>query len=90
MGQQERIRRSIVIAGGRRVLLHEPADEPRARNLSCVDREGALLWRADLPDSPDPDHYVALDQDRDAIVARTRRGLNVRLSPGTGRLLAVE
>lgn len=81
--------RRIVVGAGRRIVLYDwiDRDEPRFRNLVCLDGAGQVVWRADLPDATLPDCFTRIERDDGAIVAHTDRGARLRLSPGTGRPL---
>ncbi len=86
MSRRGSVSRKIVIAGGRSIVLYSWAlsEEPRIRNLVCLDVEDRVVWRAELPASDEPDCFTRVDLEQDAIVAETWRGQRVRLSPGTG------
>ncbi|WP_132908990.1 hypothetical protein [Sphingomonas sp. BK235] len=89
MAGRHRIKRSLAVADGRRVLLyfwgHETA--PRIRNLVCVDAGDALVWQAELPPSDHPDCFVSLERDGDALAVRTFSGHRLTLCADTGALL---
>ena len=86
MTKRGSISRKIVIGGGRRIVLYNWAlsDEPRVRNLVCLDSEDRVVWRADLPASDAPDCFTKIDQEGGVIVADTYRGARLHLSSGTG------
>jgi hypothetical protein len=82
-----RVERSIAIGGGRRVVLYAAAagDEARARNLVCLDRDGRVVWRGELPAAPGPDRFIAVERDGDTLLVDTLSGRRLALSTGTGR-----
>lgn len=84
------VSRKIVIGGGRRVVLYHWAlsEEPRVRNLVCLDGEGRIVWHAELPPSDAPDCFTKIEQEGGAIVADTYTGARLYLSPGTGLPIA--
>lgn len=90
MTGRDRISRKIAIAGGRRIVLYSWAlcEEPRIRNLVCLDAADRIVWRAALPPSDDPDCFVRIEQDRGTILADTYRGARLCLAQGTGLPIA--
>lgn len=89
MQQRTRVKRRIVIGGGRRVLLYFWAHEtaPRVCNLLCLDGEDRVVWKAELPPSEQADCFTSVEREGDALLAGTYRGATVRLCAGTGRPL---
>jgi hypothetical protein len=86
MNEPARVLRSIALGSGRRVVLYAPAaDEPRARNLVCLDRAGRVVWRGDLPAAAGPDHFVTVERNGDSLLVDTLSGCRLLISPGTGR-----
>ena len=69
------------------VLLDHMARKGRFPNLVRIDRNGAILWRAQLPSSSDPhDSYVSVEVEGETIRANSWSGYRVRLSPDSGRI----
>ena len=59
--------------------------EPTFENLLCVERNGNVVWKAELPQSNDA--FVSFEQTAEGLVANTWSGYRVRLDPATGKLM---
>lgn len=83
------MRRNLPVGGGRRVLLYSWGLEtaPRIRNLVCVDADEALVWKAELPPSTDPDCFVSVEREGDALAVRTYQGHLLTICVQTGGTL---
>jgi hypothetical protein len=69
------------------VLLDRMARKGRFPNLLRIDRNGEILWRAELPSSSDPNEaYVSVEVEGDTIRANSWSGYRVRLSADSGRI----
>jgi hypothetical protein len=71
--------------GARCILLLDPvaSDATAFENLVCVDRAGAVIWRARLPTSPDVFVSVALVPE--GVQAKTWSGVSILLDVDSGR-----
>jgi hypothetical protein len=69
------------------ILLDWEAGEPNAfRNLFCIDRNGTIVWTAELPESYDRFTYIEMIGDR--LWATSWSCFTVELDPMTGRVLS--
>jgi len=78
--------REISLGGGDRVMI-EPWDAVspnRLENLVRIDGDGAIRWRARLPENSGPDCFVAIGRMGDMLVATTWTGYRVELNPDNG------
>jgi outer membrane protein assembly factor BamB len=68
------------------VVLLDPGAMPRStfENLFCVDANGKVMWKAQLPQSHDA--FVDL-QLTDALYANSWSGYRVKLDPATGKIV---
>jgi len=71
--------------GARCILLLDPdaSSASAFENLVCIDRAGAVVWRARLPTSPDV--FVAVLQVPEGVLAKTWSGLSILLDLDSGR-----
>lgn len=65
-------------------------DTPRLQNLIALSSDGALRWRAELPDHHGRDCWVSMRVDGKEVIATTFSGIDVHLDPCTGEHLQVE
>lgn len=66
------------------VLLDMPAKkEPNFGNLLCLNRDGSLEWKAELPETNDA--FVSLQMIEGVLSANTWNGFHVTLNPATGK-----
>lgn len=89
MAGRYQVRRNFSVGGGRRVLLYSWGLETasRIRNLVCVDADDAVVWKAELPPSTDPDCFVSVEPEGDALTARTYQGHQLTICVQTGGTL---
>ena len=82
------IREAWGIDGGV-VVLFDPDAETRGfgqfQNLICLDREGRLLWRADLPTSITGDRYYRVSS-RDPLIVYSVKSWECTIDASTGRI----
>ncbi|MBW6526391.1 hypothetical protein KZ813_06020 [Sphingomonas sp. RHCKR7] len=85
-----RVKRKLLLDGGRRVLLYFWGHETAARihNLECLDEKNELVWRAALPPSEIPDCFVSIERDGDALAAHTFSGHRLIICSTSGATLA--
>ncbi len=67
------------------VILLDPdsSNELRFENLFCINRKGAVVWRAHLPGSPDS--FISAFESEDGIVANTWSGFHIVIDKDTGK-----
>src|SRR3954468_4358644 len=59
--------------------------EPTFENLLCVERDGNVAWKAELPQSHDA--FVSFENTAEGLIANTWSGYRVRLNSATGKLI---
>jgi len=71
------------------VLLDTAASKEKVfENLLCVERNGAVAWKAELPDQPDA--FVKFEMTPTGLRAWTWSGWNLKLDTATGRIIERE
>jgi hypothetical protein len=65
------------------LLERDSTTKPRFENLFCVDRDGARLWTATLPDTRD--RFVVARMEADGLHATSLSGYSVTFDPSDGR-----
>ena len=68
------------------LLLYDRGPATAFRNLLRCRPDGVVVWRAELPDRG-ADAYVGVRWMGEHLVAGSWSGFEVRLDPGTGRIL---
>ncbi len=82
-------RQNVLLGNGDRAIV-EPWDEAsayRLENLICVDSQGSMRWRAQLPKGSGADCFVAIRADGGELTATTWSGWRIEVEPSTGRHL---
>ena len=82
MHEGVRVKSAFPIAGSedRMVLFSWTlSDEPRLQNVARLDRQGIVLWRAELPGDAAHDCFVSLQRAGGRFVARTYSGRELEL-----------
>ncbi len=59
--------------------------ESQFRNLLCIERDGNVVWKAELPVSQDA--FVSFQMTTDGLVANSWSGYRVILNPATGKIM---
>lgn len=77
----------LPVRSGRLVLYDWSDDQtPRLQNLVRIDRDGAVMWIAELPENTVPDCFVSVMLEADIIKAGTWSCYSIMLDPATGRI----
>jgi hypothetical protein len=75
--------------GSGQLVVHDWTSTKATRfpNLVRVDKTGAVVWTAELPQQPIPDCFTHVSTDGETISANTFSGYLVTLDPKTGKIL---
>jgi hypothetical protein len=80
---------ALPLPGGARcvVLLAYDARENKAfKNLFCIDRDGTIIWTAELYQPID--EFVEAELGEEGLIAQTWSGLRVTMNPETGQVIS--
>lgn len=84
--EEMEIKSAIPLGGGDRCILLLDPDASSAsafENLVCIDRAGAVTWRARLPTNPDV--FISVLQVPEGILAKTWSGMSILLDADSGQ-----
>lgn len=84
-----RIKHASPLENGERCIILLDPDSNRDsifRNLICIDQNRSVIWKAQLPSSPDV--FLDFQLTREGVLARTWSGFNLLLDQENGRELS--
>jgi hypothetical protein len=86
--RSQKVKVALPLAGGTRCIILLDPDLKRGlfKNLFCIERDGTVVWTAELPERPF-DVFLSAELGEEGLVAYAASGYSIAMSRETGEVI---